>query len=322
MRACCRRRPGPGAAGGCTTRRARPGWSWSSRCASWGLASPDVRRVLDGQVSLAEVAAVHLDALDAQIRALRLHRAVLAVVVKRAAGKEEMTLMNKLAQMSVAERRQMIDDFLAEVFGGGDTTRRGPRAGARPGTCPMTPRLSRSTPGWSWPSWSVTRASGSGCGRVQDIGRANRMPGTGWQDWAGGRTENAVAAVLRGCPPDSAEAAQVLNRILEPAPGLHPADREELIAGLEVTTDPRIERYWQLRPPSTDGRRSRPTCRETFGCSPRCALTGDRQQTAARPARHAAGSCPDRGLPPGCTWRDPLVPGGPGTRNPAARSGT
>ena len=62
-------------------------------------------------------------------------------------------------------------------------------------------------------------------------------------DWV---HENAVAAVLRGCPPDSAEAAQVLNRILEPAPGMHPVDREELIAGLEVTTDPRIERYWQL----------------------------------------------------------------------------
>jgi hypothetical protein len=43
---------------------------------------------------------------------------VLAVVVKRAAGNEEMTLMSKLAQMSVAERRQMIDDFLAEVFQG------------------------------------------------------------------------------------------------------------------------------------------------------------------------------------------------------------
>ncbi len=61
-----------------------------------------------GQASIAEVAAVHLDALDTQIRALRLHRAVLAVVVKRAAGSEEMAMMNKLAQMSVAERRQMI----------------------------------------------------------------------------------------------------------------------------------------------------------------------------------------------------------------------
>jgi hypothetical protein len=58
--------------------------------------------------------------------------------------------------------------------------------------------------------------------------------------------ENAVAAVLRGCPPDSAEAAQVVSRILDPAPGEHPMDREELIAGLEVTTDPRIDRYAQL----------------------------------------------------------------------------
>ena len=70
-----------------------------------GLGLPDVCRVLDGQVSIAEVAAVHLEALDAQIRALRLHRAVLTAVVKRAADKEEMTLMNKLARMSVAERR-------------------------------------------------------------------------------------------------------------------------------------------------------------------------------------------------------------------------
>ena len=85
-----------------------------------GLGLADVRGVLDGRASIAEVAAVHLEALDAQIRALRLHRAMLAVVVKRAVGQEEMTLMNKLARMSVAERRQMIDDFLADVFGGLD----------------------------------------------------------------------------------------------------------------------------------------------------------------------------------------------------------
>ena len=76
--------------------------------------------MLDGQASIAEVAAVHLDALDAQIRALRLHRAVLSVVVERAADEEEMTLMNKLARMSVAERRQMIDEFLAERVRGLD----------------------------------------------------------------------------------------------------------------------------------------------------------------------------------------------------------
>jgi DNA-binding transcriptional MerR regulator len=96
-----------------------------------GLGLADVRRVLDGQASVAEVAAVHLEALDAQIRALRLHRAVLTAVVKRAAGKEEMTLVNKLARMSAAERRRMIDDFLADVFGG---------PASQPGTVPALER--------------------------------------------------------------------------------------------------------------------------------------------------------------------------------------
>ena len=60
------------------------------------------------------------------------------------------------------------------------------------------------------------------------------------EDWLGWAQENAEAAVLRGCPPDSAEAAQVVHRILEPVPGEHPLDGEELQAVLEVVTDPRI----------------------------------------------------------------------------------
>ena len=85
-----------------------------------GLGLADVRRVLAGQASIAEVAAAHRDALDAQARVLQLHRAALAVVVKRAASDEEKAMMNKLAEMPAAERRQMIDDFLAEVFEGLD----------------------------------------------------------------------------------------------------------------------------------------------------------------------------------------------------------
>ena len=60
-------------------------------------------------------------------------------------------------------------------------------------------------------------------------------------DWA---TQHAVAALLRGCLPGSAEAAKVVNRILEP--NEWSARREELLASLEVLFDPRIERYWQL----------------------------------------------------------------------------
>ena len=83
-----------------------------------GLGLADVRRVLAGQASIAEVAAAHRDALEAQIRVLQLHRAAMAVVVKRAASDEERTMTEKLARMSPPERRQMIEDFLAEVFEG------------------------------------------------------------------------------------------------------------------------------------------------------------------------------------------------------------
>jgi DNA-binding transcriptional MerR regulator len=67
-----------------------------------GLGLAEVRQVLDARASVAEVAAVHLDALDAQIRTLQLQRAVLAAVVERAADGKEMTMMNKLARLSAA----------------------------------------------------------------------------------------------------------------------------------------------------------------------------------------------------------------------------
>ncbi len=85
-----------------------------------GVSLASVRRVLDGQVTAAQVAAIHLEALDTEIRALRLRRAVVAAVVKRSADGTEMGMINKLARLSAAERQHIIDDFLAEVFAGLD----------------------------------------------------------------------------------------------------------------------------------------------------------------------------------------------------------
>ena len=96
-----------------------------------GVSLGNVRRVLGGQVTAAEVAAIHLEALDTEIRYLRLRRAVVAAVVKRSADSEEMGMINKLARLSAAERRQIIDDFTAEVFRGLDPARRCLRAGPR-----------------------------------------------------------------------------------------------------------------------------------------------------------------------------------------------
>ena len=71
-------------------------------------------------------------------------------------------------------------------------------------------------------------------------------PGRAGRTWPTGPPQHAVAALLRGCPPGSAEAAEVVNRILEPDWWKRASGREELLAGLEVLSDPPIKRYWQL----------------------------------------------------------------------------
>ncbi|PNG19414.1 helix-turn-helix domain-containing protein [Streptomyces cahuitamycinicus] len=85
-----------------------------------GLGLDDVCLVLSGRTTVAEVADAHVAALDAQIRSLKVNRAVLSTVAKRGSTAEETALMNRLARLSAAERRQIVDEFKEEVFGGLD----------------------------------------------------------------------------------------------------------------------------------------------------------------------------------------------------------
>jgi DNA-binding transcriptional MerR regulator len=82
-----------------------------------GLDLATVRKVVDREVSLPEVASAHADALAVQIRVLRLRRAVLTAVARRGSTPQEMDLMHKLAKLSEDERRRLIGDFLGTVFG-------------------------------------------------------------------------------------------------------------------------------------------------------------------------------------------------------------
>ncbi|MBK6017821.1 MerR family transcriptional regulator [Streptomyces sp. MBT53] len=86
-----------------------------------GLGLDDVRKVLAGETTVAEVAAAHVVALDAQIRSLRVTRAVLSTVARRGSTAEEMTLMNRLARLSAAERRRIMEEFVEGLFHGLDT---------------------------------------------------------------------------------------------------------------------------------------------------------------------------------------------------------
>ncbi|WP_217214135.1 MerR family transcriptional regulator [Streptomyces sp. AC550_RSS872] len=86
-----------------------------------GLGLADVRQVVSGEQDVASVAAAHVAALDAQIRSLRVTRAVLSTVARRGSSAEEMTLMNKLARLSAAERQRIMEEFVAEALHGLDT---------------------------------------------------------------------------------------------------------------------------------------------------------------------------------------------------------
>ncbi len=204
-----------------------------------GLGLADVRRVLAGQASIAEVAVAHR---DAQIRVLQLHRAAMAVVVKRAASGEERTTMDRLAEMPAAERRQLIDDFLAEVFQGLEPSPAQAQRWAAAWDLPDDPSPEQVG---AWVELAGLVSDRDFRRRIRQVTEhGSRLQASGLEDLADWATEHAVAALLRGCPPGSAEAATVVNRILEP--NGWSARREELLASLEMLFEPRIERYWQL----------------------------------------------------------------------------
>ncbi|MFC5180228.1 MerR family transcriptional regulator [Actinomadura harenae] len=79
-----------------------------------------VRRLLERGVTLPEIAAVHAEALDAQIRTLRLRRAVLRAVARRGSDPEELKIMHDLARLSAEERNAIIHEFIDATFGGLD----------------------------------------------------------------------------------------------------------------------------------------------------------------------------------------------------------
>ena len=215
-----------------------------------GLGLDEVARVLAREATVADLAAAHVAALDARIRSLRLTRAVLSAVARRAPGTEEMTLMNKLARLSAAERRQVIEDFIAEVFAGLDA---GP--GLREKLWLTVPELPDEPEPEQVDAW-VELAE-----LAQDPGFRQRMRKMAEYHAGGGAPGDPAAregmpagfsqqvldlvgqARQRGIAPDSPEAAQVVGRLLGQADATRRAYvRERLAAGIDTQSD----RYHEL----------------------------------------------------------------------------
>ncbi|WP_411081331.1 MerR family transcriptional regulator [Streptomyces sp. cmx-18-6] len=82
-----------------------------------GIDLTAIRRVLNRELSVAEVASAHADAVDVQIRMLQLRRSVLRATARSGSSPQETRLMHRLTQLSGEERRRLIDDFIDGVFG-------------------------------------------------------------------------------------------------------------------------------------------------------------------------------------------------------------
>jgi DNA-binding transcriptional MerR regulator len=221
-----------------------------------GLELPVIRKVLDREVELRDVAAVHADAVEAQIRALRLRHALLRAVAARGSEPEEAVMVHRLARLSAQERRRIVDDFLDDVFAG---------SGADPefeaGLRSAVPELPDEPSAAQVEAW-VELAELTGEPDFRRRVRAMAQQVARWSS-GGGSPHAAIAraagvvlpeagtALEAGLDPAAPQAAAVAGRMAAAVATAEggsdsPAFRAQLAGRLEIVADPRVERYWQL----------------------------------------------------------------------------
>jgi DNA-binding transcriptional MerR regulator len=225
-----------------------------------GIDLPTIRKVLEREVSVASMAAAHAAALDIQIRGLRLRRAVLRAVAERGAtNPQEVELMNKLAQLSDAERRRMIEDFLDDVFHGLDLDPKFEQ-GMRT-AMPDLPEEPTTVQVEAWVELAELVAQPDFRRRLREMAEraaTERTEGRGPEQ----TSETAMAtakmvaskageAKAAGLDPGSPEAAPIVAEMIRDyADSVGKPDSPEfrrwLIGMVDTFTDARAERYWQL----------------------------------------------------------------------------
>ncbi|WP_101830656.1 MerR family transcriptional regulator [Frankia canadensis] len=221
-----------------------------------GVGLDDIRRVLVAETSLDDVAAEHVRALDAQIRVLRLRRAVLRAFIG-STDPEELGRMSELTTMTAEERRRIVDGYLDAVFGDD------------PG--PVGERLSMATPEMpDDPTPEQVAAWVEIAGLLRDpdfVASSRRMaeraraegPEPDVAQFEVGKAIGRLAgpAARTGVDPASPQALDIVERLealgpARPADGTQPDDRtrveERLRAAerIDAFTDRRVGRYWTL----------------------------------------------------------------------------
>ncbi|MCP9990742.1 MULTISPECIES: helix-turn-helix domain-containing protein [Streptomyces] len=210
-----------------------------------GLGLTDVRRVLTGETTVAQVAAAHVAALDARIRSLKVTRAVLSTVARRGSTAEETTLMNRLARLSAAERARILDDFTTEIFQGLDTADPDIRNRLRfaAADLPDDPTPEQVDAWVELVELIQEPEFRAAMRRMIEFNAADRGPDvpTGSSLWFMSRLIRSAGDALRdGVEPGTPRAAAVLRDLIGDA------DPAAVLKRLQAVADPRLNRYREL----------------------------------------------------------------------------
>jgi DNA-binding transcriptional MerR regulator len=216
-----------------------------------GLGLPAIRALLTRRRTVAEVAAEHVRALDAEIRMLRLRRVLLEHVATVGSTTEEMGIMHDLATLSARERQQLIDDFVARTFAGlpDDTSGAGIATGMRtlPAELPDEPTAEQVS---AWLELASLVTDDTFAERVRQMavvgaGATPEDPDTLRAD-AGRMQTLGRQALADGVVPGSPAAERLVAELLDDGRPASPSRRTDLADRLATFTDARVERYWQL----------------------------------------------------------------------------
>ncbi|WP_344958200.1 MerR family transcriptional regulator [Actinomadura miaoliensis] len=220
-----------------------------------GVDLATIRRVLAREISVSAVAAAHADALEAQIRTLRLRRAVLRAVAGRGSSQEELELMHKLVRLSDEERRRIIADFLDEVFEGLDVI---PEFAAKMRAgIPQLPDDPSPAQVEAWVELAELVQDPDFRARIRQMMEHQaatrgqiRVPDKA-AELADLTLERVAAAQAAAIAPESPEANAVVDELAAAYATAYgetdgPEFRRTLLERMRVGNEPRAERYWQL----------------------------------------------------------------------------
>ncbi|MGW5348269.1 helix-turn-helix domain-containing protein [Streptomyces sp. NPDC004050] len=214
------------------------------------------RRVLDGDLLLAEVAAAHADAAELQIRALHMRLKILRLIARRGATPEETTRMHRLSQLASDERRRLVAGFLRDLDGDAPAARSA--AAALRTAVPDLPDDPSDAQLAAWMEIAELIADGDFRTRLARAAvppaDEDAVPGVAPHtaaDLVQHARQAVTAALAADTAPDSDGAAPVVDAVVarfatalgRPA---GPELREWTARQFELGHDPLVARYWRL----------------------------------------------------------------------------